>query len=111
MMTFSSTTRLYVCLTPADMRKSINGLSAMARNEVGEDPLSGHLFIFRNRAGNRLKVLYWDRNGYAVWYKRIERGRFSFPSAGSGKLTITDAQFQLLVGGVSLENLWRSHKN
>ena len=111
MMNFSSSIRLYICLAPADMRKSINGLSAMARNEVGEDPLSGHLFIFRNRAGNRLKVLYWDRNGYAVWYKRIERGRFSFPAAGSGKLTITEAQFQLLVGGVSLENLWKSHKN
>ena len=88
------------------MRKSLDGLSAMVQSEAGEDPLSGHLFLFRNRRGDRLKVIYWDRNGFALWYKRLERGRFSFPREGSGKIVISESEFQLLVGGLSLERVW-----
>jgi transposase len=90
------------------MRKSLDGLSAMAASELGEDPLSGHLFLFRNRKGDRLKVLSWDRNGYALWYKRLEKGRFSFPRKTDGKVTIDAATFQLLIGGLSLERVWNS---
>lgn len=106
MLTLRPSIRIYVCLRPADMRKSLDGLSAMARSEMGEDPLAGHLFLFRNRRGDRMKVLYWDRNGFAVWYKRLERGRFSFPPEGTGRVAIGEGEFQLLVGGLSLERVW-----
>lgn len=108
MLTLRPTIRIYICLRPADMRKSMDGLSAMVTAEMGEDPLSGHLFIFRNRRGDRLKIVYWDRNGFALWYKRLERGRFSFPPPGAGKVTIPESLFQQLVGGLSLERVWKS---
>lgn len=106
MLTLSPSIRIFLCLQPADMRKSLDGLSALAREQVGEDPLSGHLFIFRNRRGDRIKVLYWDRNGFALWYKRLERGRFSFPRGASGRIVIDPGTFQFLVGGLSLERVW-----
>lgn len=106
MLTLSPSIRIFLCLQPADMRKSLDGLSALAREQAGEDPLLGHLFIFRNRRGDRLKVLYWDRNGYALWYKRLERGRFSFPRPASGRIAIDPDTFQLLIGGLSLERVW-----
>lgn len=110
MLTLRPSIRIFLCLRPADMRKSLDGLSAMAREELEEEPLSGHLFIFHNRRGDRLKVLYWDRNGFALWYKRLEKGRFSFPVKDSGKLSISESTFQLLVGGLSLERVWNREK-
>ena len=65
-----------MCLTPADMRKSFDGLSELVRTGLGGDPLSGHLFVFRNRRGDRLKLLYWDCDGLAVWAKRAQ---YQFP--------------------------------
>ena len=106
MLTLRPAIHIYICLRPADMRKQMDGLAAMAREEMSEDPLSGHLFLFRNRRGNRLKLIYWDRNGYALWYKRLERGRFSFPRESSGKIAISESEFQLLIGGLSLERVW-----
>lgn len=83
------------------MRRGFDRLAEEARLHVGEDPLSGHLFVFRNRRGDRLKVLYWDRNGYVVWYKRLESGRFRFPEPdGRGTCVLQPAAFQLLLGGV-----------
>lgn len=110
MLTLSPSIRLYLSLAPADMRRSVDGLSALVRSACGEEPLSGHLFLFRNRRGDRLKALWWDRNGYALWYKRLERGRFSFPPVSEGRVVISPETFQLLVGGLSLERLWKSDK-
>lgn len=88
-------------MRPADFRCGVDRLAALARERVEEDPLTGHLFVFRNRQGNRLKVLYWDRNGWALWYKRLERGRFGWPDArGAESRTIPPEAFGLLVGGV-----------
>lgn len=84
------------------MRCSLDGLSVLAREEVKGDPILGHLFVFRNR----LKVLLWDRNGFYLLHKRLERGCFSFPEAGSGRVAIDDASFQHLLGGLSLERVW-----
>lgn len=108
MLTLSPSARIFACLRPADMRKSIDGLAAMAVAEAGEEPLDGHLFLFRNRRGDRLKALYWDRNGYAVWYKRLEKGRFSFPPEGSGRVTVSSREMQLLAGGLCLEGVWKT---
>ncbi len=84
MLSLPSSLRIFVCLHPADMRRSFDGLARMAHDVVREDPSSGHLFVFRNRRGDRVKVLYWDRDGYALWYKRLEAGVFRFPAVGTG---------------------------
>ena len=68
--------RVYLYGSPCDMRKSFNGLVALARNVMGKDPLSGHLFVFVNRRGNYLKALYWDRSGFCIWSKKLEQGNF-----------------------------------
>jgi len=68
--------RIYLYGQPCDMRKSFNGLTALAKNAMGQDPLSGHLFVFVNKRGNYLKALYWDRSGFCIWAKRLERGNF-----------------------------------
>jgi len=109
-LTFDTSTKIYVCTRPADMRKSMDGLAELVRNDLEEEPLSGHLYIFRNRRGDRFKLIYWDRNGYAIWYKRLERGRFSFPPEGPGKVAIGEAEFRFLVGGLSLERVWEARK-
>lgn len=67
------------------MSGSSDCLAQLAIERAGENPLNGHLFVFRNRREDRLKVLYWDRNAYALWYKHLERGRFAFPDAGGGE--------------------------
>ena len=74
MLTLLPSIRIHLALAPADMRKSVDGLSALVASELGEDALSGHLFFFRNRRGDRLKGVYWDRNGVVVWCKRPEDG-------------------------------------
>jgi transposase len=68
-LTFPASTKVFVCTLPTDMRRSFDGLSAMATSVVQQDPLSGHLVVFRNKGGDRLKVLYWDHDGLCIWYR------------------------------------------
>ena len=79
MLSFPSVVRIYLCCQPTDMRRSFDGLAYMVREIIGQDPLSGHVFVFRNKRGNMLKLLYWDRDGFVIWYKRLEKGTFSWP--------------------------------
>jgi transposase len=86
----SAAVRVYLATEPADMRKSFDGLAALASGHLALDPLSGHLFVFVNRRRDRIKILYWDRDGLAVWAKRLERGTFRLPAAGgSDRLKVT----------------------
>lgn len=108
MLSLPPSVRVFVCTRPADMRKGYDGLAALAREVIEQDPLSGHLFVFRNRPADRLKILYWDRDGYALWQKRLERGTFSFPADGTERLELTAAQLQLILQGVDLASVrWR----
>lgn len=100
MLNLPPAVRIYVCVAAADMRKGFDGLAAMAREVIEEDPLSGHLFVFRNRQADRIKVLYWDRDGYALWQKRLERGSFAFPVSQDKRLELTSAQLNLILQGV-----------
>jgi transposase len=106
--------RLFVCLLPADMRKGFDTLAQLVREHLGGDPLSGHLFVFRNKRGDRLKLLYWDTDGFCLWYKRLEEGRFVFPArtptAGSQGLEMRAAEFAMLLDGVELSSVKRGKR-
>jgi len=80
MFNFSSTVRIFVYARPTDMRCSFNGLYALVRNQLNQNPFSGHLFLFRSRRGNYLKVLWWEGDGFAMFAKRLEKGAFQFPT-------------------------------
>ena len=94
------TVRVHLYGEPVDMRKSFDGLSAMARHAMNMNPLSGALFVFINRRANQMKVLYWDRTGFCVWAKRLERGRFisNWDNVRSGELDWT--ALKLLLEGI-----------
>src|ERR1700733_6425881 len=106
--------RVYLCLEPTDMRRGFDGLSRMVRDHVGADPLSGDLFVFRSKRGDRVKLLYWNDDGYALWYKRLEEGTFPWPTAdgkrtvvGSHGLTLRPAELAMLLDGIELANVQR----
>jgi transposase len=93
--------RVFVASTPVDLRRSFDSLAACTEELLEQDPFSGHLFVFRNRAGDRVKILYWDRTGYCLWYKRLEKGTFRLPS-GPGGVEISAAELVLLLEGIDL---------
>lgn len=99
--------RVWVAATPVDMRKSFDSLAEVVRAFLGHDPLSGHLFVFANRSGQRVKVLWWDKNGLALYYKRIEQGTFPWPAppaAGDKTVAISAAELAKLLAGCTLQS-------
>ena len=95
---------IYIATAPVDIRKSFDGLSAIVKNGFQKNPLDGTCFVFINRTADRLKILYWDRDGYALWYKRLEAGRFRIPvaltSTGEPVALISAAQLAMLLEGI-----------
>lgn len=107
MLSFPSSLRIYVALDPCDMRKSFNGLYALAEETLKEDPRSGALFVFCNKRRNRLKILYFDGTGLWVLAKRLEQGTFSWPKpSGSGqvKLKLAPEGLAMLTDGIDLRD-------
>lgn len=103
MLTISPAVRIYLATGATDLRRSIDGLSALVRDRFTLDPLSGHLFLFRNRRGDRLKILAWDRSGFWVLYKRLEQGTFAWPDEpGGGPVEMRSADLLLLLSGVEI---------
>jgi transposase len=101
-LTLPPSVKVFLATGPADMRRSLDGLSALVREGMGRDPLSGHLFVFHNRRRDRTKVLYWDRSGLCLWYKRLEKGRFHFPETAEAALEVEWAELQLLLERIEL---------
>jgi len=102
MLTLPGSVKVFLYLVPIDMRLSFDRLAALARDFHGEDPLSGHLYVFTSRRRDRVKVLYWDRDGLVVWYKRLERGTFPFPTPSpSASLSVTPGALAMLLDGVN----------
>lgn len=102
--------RIFLYRQPADMRQGFDRLAELVRVHLGENPLSGALFLFRSRRGDRLKILYWDGDGYALWYKRLEEGTFRFPKApadGPAKLTLRASELAMLLEGIDLRSVRR----
>ena len=99
-----STAKIFLCLEPTDMRKSFDTLAAVVREELKGDPQSGTWFVFRGKRGGRLKILYWDRDGFAIWQKRLEKGVFELPKVigDAAVVAITATDLSLILGGVAL---------
>ena len=116
MLTLPPTVRIFVSWRPTDMRKSFDALSGEVRGALGADPMSGHLFVFFNRRGDQVKVVFWDRNGYCIHYKRLERGTFGLPFAEpgpDGSVEVEAAELSLILEGIDLKGArrrrrWRS---
>jgi transposase len=96
-------TKVYLCCKPVSMRKGFDGLSAEVASVLRFDPFSGHLFIFRGKRGDYVKVLYWDGSGLCLYAKRLEHGRFVWPPVMEEQLQLTPAQLALLLEGMD----WR----
>ena len=108
MLTISPAVRIYLATGATDLRRSIDGLSAVVREHFGLDPLSGHLFLFRNRRGDRLKILAWDRSGFWILYKRLEHGTFSWPAERSAApVELRSGDLLLLLSGVDVASTRR----
>lgn len=98
----SAGVKAYLGLGKTDMRKSINGLSILVSEYLAQDPFSGHLFVFCNRKRTILKILYWDKNGFCLWHKRLEKHRFRWPEAENQVKEISIRELLWLIDGLSL---------
>jgi len=103
-------TTVFIATGSTDMRKSINGLSLLVADQLELDPLSGHLFAFCNRRRDIVKILYWDRNGFCLWHKRLEKDRFQWPQTSEEILAINPAKLLWLLDGCTLDR-WQGHQN
>ena len=118
MLSIPSTTRVFLATEPTDMRKGFDGLFALVENVIREDPFSGHLFVFRNRRRDRLKVLWWDTDGLAIFYKRLERGNYRFPTdsealksdTAKSRCEIRSDELSLLLAGIDLGSVKRRRR-
>ncbi len=104
MLSLSLPPEIFLHVAPVDMRKSYDSLAALAREHLQRNVLDGGLFVFLNRRRNRIKLLYWDRDGLAIWQKRLERGTFALPQCGDDQrsVTLTAGQLALLLDGIEV---------
>lgn len=113
MIPVPSNTRVWLAAGVTDMRRGFNTLAAQAEKTLEQDPFSGHLFVFRGRRGDLLKIIWWDSQGACLFSKRLERGRFVWPAAKEGKINLTSAQLAMLLEGIDwriLQHTWRPLK-
>ena len=114
MLSWPPTVKIFLGADPTDMRKGFDSLAHLVESSMSLDPLSGHLFVFRSRRGDRIKVLYWDKDGYALWYKRLEKGSFRFPAAAAEGATkgveVKAADLMMILDGVDLGSVRRQRR-
>jgi len=105
MLSLRGGVRIFISTRPIDMRKGFDGLSAIVEHQWNASPLSGDLFVFSNRRQTLLKILYWDTDGYAIWYKRLEAGTFRIPTANAeGRVELTAAKLAMILEGIDVQN-------
>lgn len=105
----AASVRIWLCTGPTDMRRGFDRLAEQAQVVTQQDPLSGHLFLFRSRGGDRLKALYWDRDGYVLWYKRLEEGTFKLPKVRDGQTSVElrASELAMILDGIDLGSVKR----
>ncbi|HYL19475.1 MAG TPA: IS66 family insertion sequence element accessory protein TnpB [Burkholderiales bacterium] len=109
MITLAGGTRIWLAAGVTDMRKGFDGLAALVQGRLAENPFSGHVFVFRGRVGDRVKVLWWDGSGLCLFAKRLERGRFVWPQASGGVVHLSAAQLSMLLEGIDWRRPVRTH--
>jgi transposase len=104
--------RIYLCTSPTDMRKGFDTLAALVKDFLGKDPLSGHLFLFVGRAKDRMKILYWDADGFALWYKRLEEGTFRMPrtTSDAAGVELKASELAMMLEGIDLRSIKRTKR-
>ena len=102
MLSFPAAIKVYLCTVPCDMRRSFDGLSMLAEHVIQCNPFSGHLLVYCNRRSDWVKILYWDLDGWAIWYKRLEVGTFQFPFAETGRKELAAWELAVLLEGIDL---------
>ena len=104
--------RVLVAVAPVDFRKGIDGLASLCKAFLKQDPFAGTVFVFRNRRRDRMKVIYWDRDGFALWYKRLERGTFRFPAPrdGAHSVEVDHATLTLILEGIDVRGVRRQQR-
>jgi transposase len=109
MIHLPASVRVYLCLSPCDMRRSFDGLHALVRDHLQLDAFAGQLYLFVNKRRDRLEILYWDRDGFAIWAKRLEAGNYAIPSGapGSTRFEITVEELGALLSGIDLSTARR----
>jgi transposase len=109
MIHLPASVRVYLCTAPCDMRRSFDGLSALVNNAMQMDASAGHLFVFSNRRRDRIKILYWDQDGFAVWAKRLEEGTYAMPFSedNGGRCAISAQELGALLSGIDLSQAKR----
>ncbi len=104
MISLPSVVRVYLHTAPCDIRQGFDRLKSLAEAGVGVDPRGGHLFVYCSRRRDRVKILYWDRDGWALWSERLETGTYAFPFGGAGGREITSGELGALLSGLDLAN-------
>lgn len=109
MLSIAAGTRIFLAAGPTDMRKGFNGLQGIVSGVLQQDPLSGHLFLFINRRRDKLKILYWDGDGLAIWYRRLEQGTFQVPKVAADRKSaeIRSDELTMLLRGIDLTSVRR----
>ena len=102
----ATNTRIYLACGATDMRRGFDGLSAQIQQEMSLDPFDGAIFVFRGKSGNRVKLMWWDGQGLCLFYKRLEQGKFVWPSTKDGTAHLSNAQLSMLLEGID----WRRPK-
>ncbi|RAU18723.1 IS66 family insertion sequence hypothetical protein [Nitrincola tibetensis] len=97
--------RIWLCTQPTDMRKSFQGLSALVKNQLNHNPLSGQYFVFVNRRKTQMKVLYFEPSGYCLWSKRLEQGQFRVSASASGQRPLSWTDLQLILDGIEVQKI------
>ncbi len=110
MLTLPPAVRLFVCTQPTDMRRGFDRLALLVQTILKQDPYSGHLFVFRSRRADRVKVLYWDGDGYAIWYKRLEKGTFRFPEQLADGAELRSSDLAMLLEGIDPTQVTRARR-
>ena len=110
MLSLPTSVRIWLATRATDMRKSFDTLAEVVRQQLQGDPLSGQLFVFRNKRADRVKLLYWDEDGFVIVYKRLEAGTFRFPQAETSRVEIRAADLQMLLDGIDLDSVNRQKR-
>jgi len=110
MVSLPASLRIWLATRATDLRKSFDSLAELVRQQLAADPLSGQLFVFRNKRADRVKLLYWDEDGFVIIYKRLEAGTFRFPQADAAGVEIRAADLQMLLDGIDLASVKRQKR-